>query len=244
MTWSKDLNLMKSYRLGKIFFLATLTALVLACEERTDNSGVELTANIAGYDQNCATCLLSFPDDKIKIQKEFGISPGELYNAINLSRDNFQIGQKIKVKIRKPETNELKACLTMFPSENYITVSIIEFSSFNNLILNDTVDLFTGECLYDPIEQFYICMDSVLGDSRCPVGAYCFWEGNAEVRFKFEKLNEEPVLFNLNTHRGFTNDTIISNNKIALVGVSPYPSLERSGRKIYYKARIVVTRQN
>ncbi len=132
----------------------------------------------------------------------------------------------------------------MFPSENYVTVYVIDFSSFNNLILNDTVDIFSGECLYDPLEQFYICMDSVLGDSRCPIGAYCFWEGNAEVRFKFEKLNEEPVLFNLNTHRGFTNDTIISNNKIALVGVSPYPSLERPTKKINYKARIIVTRQN
>ena len=242
-TWYLNLIKMKSKSVKTILFPAVLIALLVACEERADKIDYELTANVVGYDLNCSTCLLSFPEDYLKVQKEMGMGPGNLYNAINLDKDDFQVGQKLRVKVRKPEPDELKPCIAMYPSENYENLFITSYNYFDNLVFKDTVELPVGDCLYDPGDKFYICLEAVLSDSRCPEGAYCFWEGNAEARFKFEKMNETPVLFNLNTHRGFTTDTIIGSYKIALISVSPYPSIEHPGRKLNYKARITVSRQ-
>lgn len=233
---------MKTSLVKKIFILVISTFLMFACERRNDRIALELTADVVAFDQNCSTCILAFPGDYLKVQKEIGISPGNMYNAINMNKDNFQIGQKLRVTVRKPEANEFKACLTMFPSDNYQNIFVADFNNFNNLIFNDTVEISNGDCLYDPGDRFYICMESVLGDSRCPTGAYCFWEGNAKVRFKYEKVSEDPVLFNLNTHRGFTNDTIIDSYKFSLAGLSPYPSMGHAGEKINYKAQIIVSK--
>jgi hypothetical protein len=242
-TWYINRSNMKSKPAGIILFPIIVAALLFACEERADKIDYELTANVVGYDLNCSTCILSFPEDYVEVQKELGVSPGNLYNAINLDKGDFQVGQKLRVKVRKPEPDELNACIAMYPSENYENLFVISYNYFDNLVFNDTVELPVGDCLYDPRDKFYICLEAVLNDSRCPEGAYCFWEGNAEARFRFEKMNETPVLFNLNTHRGFTTDTIIGSYKIALIGLSPNPSIEHPGRKLNYKARITVSRQ-
>jgi hypothetical protein len=192
-----------------ILFYIALISLMFACEKKEDKINIDLTANIAGFDMNCSTCILEFPDDFAQVRKEIGNSPDNLYNAINLNRSDFNIGQKLRVKIRKAEIDELKPCITLYPTNNYASVVITELDKFDELIFNDTIELSFRDCLYNQEDSIYICLDSVLSDSRCPTGVNCFWEGNAEVRFKFEKFNEEPVLFNLNTHRGFANDMII-----------------------------------
>jgi len=46
------------------------------------------------------------------------------------------------------------------------------------------------------------------------------------VRLKFEKLNEDPVYFNLNTHLNYTTEAVVGGYKFRLVGVSPTPSLK------------------
>ena len=213
---------------------------MFACEKSTDKINSNYIARIVGFDLNCSTCILDFPDDSLEVQGEIGKSPRNHYQAINLGKDNLKIGQKLKVKIRKVETNELRECITLYPSYDYKNVFITDFENFNNLIFNDTIDLSYQDCLNDPENQMYICLDSVLNDSRCPTGAYCFWEGNAEVRFKFEKFNEKPILFNLNTHRGFTTDTIVDGYKFTLIGLSPHPTMEHRIVQKDYKAEIIV----
>ncbi len=110
------------------------------------------------------------------------------------------------------------------------------------LVLNDTVDLSFGSCLYEPNDHFYICFDSVVGDSRCPTGVYCFWEGNAEVKFRYLKAAGEPVYFNLNTHLRFPNGITIDGYKYTLIDLAPYPSFNHPPQRGDYKARIVVTK--
>ncbi len=213
---------------------------MFGCEKSPDNLKSEYTARIVGFDLNCSTCILEFPDDHLQVQEEIGESPSNYYEAINLSKGKYEIGQKLRVKIRKADANELTPCITLYPSYSYKNVFITEFENFNNLIFNDTIDLSYRDCLYDPENQMYICLDSVLNDSRCPTGAYCFWEGNAEVRFKFEKLNDNPILFNLNTHMRFTTDTIIDEYKFTLIGLSPHPTVEHRIVQKDYKAKIIV----
>jgi len=224
----------------KLIFFTAVFSFMFACEKSTDKLSTNYTARIVGFDMNCSTCILEFPDDYLQVKKEIGVSPGNYYQAINLSKDNFKIGQMLKVKIRKSETNELRACNTLYPTSDYKNVFITDSENFDNLIFNDTIDLSYRDCLNDPENQMYICLDSVLNDSRCPTGAYCIWEGNAEVRFKFEKDNDKPILFDLNTNRQFTTDTIVDGYKFTLIGLIPHPTIEHRIVQKDYKAEIIV----
>lgn len=227
----------------KIIPFLILFLILSSCERNNDNLTSFLTAKIAGFDQNCSTCILEFPDDSQEVSEEIGRSPGNYYQSVNLGKGDYQTGQKLKVKIRKPETEELKACLALYPSNNYQGIFVTDFKNYDDLITNDTAYLSYNDCLNNPEDQWYICFDSVLNDSRCPKEVYCFWEGNASVRFKFEKYNSRPVIFDLNTHLGFTHDTIIDSYKFTLLGLSPYPSVNRRTRLRDYKAKILIERE-
>lgn len=225
----------------KLLLIASLVCIIISCEQNPDyKPDSEYIATIVGFDLNCSTCILEFPDDNTQIIKEIGESPSNFYQTINLGKGDYEIGQKVRVKLRKAETNELTTCISLYPSYSYKNVFITEFEDFSKLIFNDTIELSYRECLYDPEDHFYICLDSVLNDSRCPTGAMCIWEGNAEVKFKFERLNENPIFFNLNTHISFTKDTIIDRYKISLVGLNPYPDIGTRFSQKIFKAKLII----
>jgi len=115
--------------------------------------------------------------------------------------------------------------------------------NYDKLILNNLVDLSWHDCLYEPQDQILICLDSVIGDSRCPIGVQCFWEGNAEVKFKYVKHDDQPVYFNLYTHLDFRNDTVIDGYKVTLKGLKPHPVYGRTIRQKDYKAEILIQKE-
>ena len=86
----------------------------------------------------------------------------------------------------------------------------------------------------------YICLDSVVNDSRCPEGVQCIWEGNAEARFKFVNPDESQIFFNLNTNRNFTRDTTIGGYKFTLNTIYPYPSIKSIILHKNYRAEIKI----
>lgn len=225
----------------KLIFIVSILSLIVSCEHNQDyKSDSEYIARIAGFDLNCSTCFLQFPDATSQIKREIGESPDNSYQTTNLNKGNYEPGQKVRVKLRNAQTNELNACITLYPSFSYKNVFITEFEDFNNLIFNDTIELSYQDCLYDPENRFYLCLDSVLNDSRCPTGVLCFWEGNAEVKLRFEKLNENPIYFNLNTLSRFTTETIIDKYKFTLVGLNPYPIIGVKHPQNLYKAKLIV----
>jgi hypothetical protein len=227
----------------KLILFSTALALLLSCEKDSGESGSYLTARIAGFDLNCSTCILEFPEDNQIVMKEIGQSPENYYGTINLNKNDYQVGQMLKVRIRKPETDELKPCITLYPSYDYKNVYVTDFEKSNNLILGDTVTISYNECLCDPENQIYVCLDTVLNDSRCPTGVQCFWEGNATVRFRFSKVNAKPVLFELNTHRGFTYSIIISGYRFTLTELKPYPVRNNRIEQKEYKAELVIEKE-
>ena len=227
----------------RITILLILFAFIFGCEKISYNSYSYLTARIAGFDQNCSVCILEFPDNSPEVKKKIGESPENLYQAVNLNRADYEIGQWLKVRVRKPDTGELTPCKTNYSSDNYKGVFILDLEKYDKLIINDTVAISWLDCMYDPQEQILICLDSVLNDSRCPLGVQCFWEGNAEVRFKFERYPDGAVLFNLNTHKGFRNDTIVDNYKFTLTGLSPYPKIGSRISQKDYKAEILIEKK-
>lgn len=226
-----------------ILNLSAILLLLASCEKNSDPLNSFMKARITGYDLNCSTCLVEFPDDSITVRKEIGSSENNFYEAVNLSKENYQPGQLIKVMIRLPKAEEFNACMTLYPTYDYKSIFVSDIETFDELIWNDTISLSYQECLNDRENQLYFCFESVVSDSRCPKGAMCFWEGNAEARFKLQKHNSAPVFFNLNTHTGFTCDTIIDGIKFTLLDISPYPEINHRIDQKDYSAKLIVERE-
>ena len=213
--------------------------LLFGCDKVSYNTDIQHTAQIAGFDLNCSTCIVMFPDDSLQIKREIGGSPNNFYQVVNLDRGSFKVGQKLKLKVRKAKDTELRACITLYPSSKYENIYMLESEKYKDLTLNDTIDLTYKDCIYDSEFQTYICFDSVLTDSRCPNGVVCVWAGNAAARFKFDKLNTNPFFSDLYTHTG----TIINGYEIYFLDLFPYPTLGIQIKPEDYKARIVIKRK-
>jgi hypothetical protein len=215
----------------------------LSCEK--DKEGNELKnsvyiARITGYDYNCSTCILEFPNDSAEIRTMFGNSPNNSYEAINLNKNDYQIGQLITVKLRKPEKNEVKACTTLYPASNLNEIYVTESENSEELFLNDTIEIFNRTCRFNSENQFFLCLDSVLEDSRCPTGALCIWEGDARIKFHFENLNKQPVYFVLHTNPKGTTGIIIDRYKIFLTDLIPFPSIYNREAQGPRRAKVIV----
>jgi len=108
----------------------------------------------------------------------------------------------------------------------------------STLILEDTLNVRYRQTLFNYDENIWITFDSLIADSRCPIGVMCFWEGNAEVSFIFDSIR-----FNLNTYKGFTYDTVVSDYRIGLINVWPYPHADSLYTEDQYSIDIVVSRE-
>jgi len=224
------------------FFLILLLS-VFACERDSYNADPTFIARVVGYDLNCGTCILEFPYDSSAIMSTIGPSQNNYYEAINLYKNTYEIGQQLECTVRKTNTNELTACITLYPSLNYKSIYIEEPVDINNLILNDTVTLAFHDCLAAPDKKFNICLDSIVNESRCPIGLECFWEGMATVKFKFQSYQNAPEYFNLSTAINTENKTILPGYSIKLVGLEPYPSKDYNIKKEEYKAKLLITKE-
>lgn len=224
---------MKTVSIFGFFLLFSL----LACDKVKEDINIQYSANIVGFDLNCSTCIVSFPYDSMEIKKLAGESPDNYYQIVNLDKSDFKIGQKLKVNVRKAEDTELKACITMYPSYNYKNLYVLDYKEYNNLSLNDTVELSYKDCLYDSEGQSYICLDSVVSDSRCPQGVVCIWAGEARARFKIEKYIGNPVFIDLLEG---VKDTVINGYKFTFLKLLPYPTYGSQINPENYKARIVI----
>ncbi|MEI7735886.1 MAG: hypothetical protein WCI49_10490 [Ferruginibacter sp.] len=76
----------------------------------------------------------------------------------------------------------------------------------------------------------YICFDSVVSESRCPIGVVCIWAGYVMIKTSFHE--------NGNTHSfrmmipyikglGAANDTAINGYRIVFKDLTPYPDMTK-----------------
>jgi hypothetical protein len=220
-----------------------LCLICLSCErDQTENNqeNTKYIARIVAYDNNCYNCILEFPNDSSEIRKKLGASPSNLYEAINLNKDDYQIGQLVSVKLRKPEKNEAKACITLYPTLNFKGIYVTETENSGELLLNDTIEIYNRTCKFNSKYQFFFCLDSILEDSRCPTGVSCIWEGDARIKFHLEKLNELPTNFILHSNRNAPNEISIDNFKISLIDLLPYPSIHNTENQGLRKAKLII----
>jgi len=111
------------------------------------------------------------------------------------------------------------------------------------LTLNDTIDISCLKSIYNEEEQLILRFDSVLNDSRCPVGAQCFWEGMAQTRFSLEREEEAAQSFDLSVNSAIKQDILIGEYRIQILGLSPYPALKHKISQRSYTASIIVSKE-
>jgi len=109
------------------------------------------------------------------------------------------------------------------------------------LVLNKPIELRYGEISKNADYNISIVLDSVLNDSRCPIGMECIWAGNAEVRFIYSSANSTQP-FVLNTLTSFRTDTLIEGYRIKLNTLTPYPEAGLVIKQVDYKAEIQITK--
>lgn len=108
---------------------------------------------------------------------------------------------------------------------------------------NDTIVIGNNQVYYDSKNNFKLGFDSLVSDSRCPIGLLCFWGGEASVRLDLVTGNYNHHDIVLSTLTGFGNDTIIGNLKFRLADVVPYPVFEKEIKKEDYFAKIIFEKQ-
>lgn len=223
----------------KIPLIAILFFMITGCERWHDDSAHQYVAEIVGFDLNCSTCILAFPDDSADVKNSLGSSQNNCYQTVNLEKGNFKLGQKIKVIVRKAEDQEIKPCMAYHLSYAYTNIVVSEFKYINDLKFNKTIYLKYGECISDYGMRNTICFDSVLTDSRCPENVVCVRAGEAIVRFRFESFEKESRIVDLYTG---TMDTLINGYHFSLMDLLPYPNTEHPTSQEDYKAKIMVRR--
>ncbi len=105
------------------------------------------------------------------------------------------------------------------------------------LTIGDTLSIAYQDTLFNRDEDIWLSFDSLIADSRCPIGVLCVWEGNTEVSLTFNEIH-----FQLNTHPTVTNDTTISPYHIDLINVWPYPHIDSLYTDDRYSVEIRITK--
>lgn len=87
-----------------------------------------------------------------------------------------------------------------------------------------------------------ITFDTIMEESRCPIGLNCVWEGNAKGRFTLNN-GSATFTFDLDTQPSYNmyhNDTTIGGYQITLDGLTPHPTTEYKIKTANYVASLVV----
>lgn len=112
-----------------------------------------------------------------------------------------------------------------------LTLFIVVAACRKSAPLNKEFILLKGDCRnVEGGDKVRICYDSLLQDSRCPVGMMCIWAGVAAGKFSFSVNSEEHILTLATANlAGYRKDTTVGNYHIELLEIAPYPGTHPPG---------------
>jgi hypothetical protein len=103
-----------------------------------------------------------------------------------------------------------------------------------------------GQTVYVESEKLWITFTDVIGDSRCPMEAYCFWPGSAEIELTLEtrRTGREIVVLALEGGRDPYLDPEMfecaCGYRIYFLALGPYPSVGKTYPDESYTAMIAL----
>jgi hypothetical protein len=71
--------------------------------------------------------------------------------------------------------------------------------------------------------ELYLAFTGILGDSRCPVGVWCWWEGDAAAAVVGDLPGEIQIDCVLHTFWQYDRFCTMGSYEVHLLGVHPYP---------------------
>ena len=89
-------------------------------------------------------------------------------------------------------------------------------------------------------ERLRIKFNSVVGDSRCPTGVTCVWEGDAEIQLVVNRANDAASTLRLHTNQRFAQQELYQGYAITLLNLAPYPRSGTQHRPDDYIATVSV----
>jgi hypothetical protein len=120
--------------------------------------------------------------------------------------------------------------------------SMASASEPKTVALGESFQLKVGESVSIEAETLQIGFAEVSGDSRCPKGEQCFWEGDATVRVWLQKASETKETLELHTAPREQGEVSYLDYGVNLQRLDPYPISGKSIEQDHYRATFVVTR--
>jgi hypothetical protein len=103
-------------------------------------------------------------------------------------------------------------------------------------------DLKVGQSIEVGPDGLTVGFDRVAGDSRCPIGVLCIWEGDAAVAMWAQSDSHERMDFELHTHAFFDQHSVdFHGYVITLLLVEPYPVYEHPIPPESYSVKFIVS---
>ena len=243
---------MKEILCKSILIFLLLGLFLISCEKDNEiNSNVDFEF-LEGYWVDQESFALQFIHFYSNEQARFGFYSRNLASydtfyyklfdsklVINFIGDNEERETIHDIIVRDDLIIEISG-LTVIPENPN---KVYKKQNINTLVLNDTIEQKFNEIIYNFDNDFRIQLDSVITDSRCPIGADCVWEGNAEIKFELIIEGNYQYLFDLNTNSQFQADTLIKGFRFKLIRVLPYPKIDEVLEKEDYKVEIVVNEE-
>ncbi len=105
--------------------------------------------------------------------------------------------------------------------------------------LGDPFDLAVGNEVLMEGEQLFVRFDSLIGDSRCPINAFCIWEGDGTVSISIKK-NKNMTAGELHTHDG--GKSRLGDYEISLKDLRSFPRADEKNDRSLYSVTLIVTK--
>jgi hypothetical protein len=126
------------------------------------------------------------------------------------------------------------------------SIFLVLFSCRKNPELRTSSSVSWKNCTLvdDKTDDVKVCLDSLIGDSRCPLEVVCIWQGTAIAKFSVTvNDHQQPVTLSTFKLPGFPSDTILMGYKIEFVDLLPYPDINKSHDISEYRAELKITKQ-
>ncbi|MBS1749815.1 MAG: hypothetical protein JST63_07920 [Bacteroidetes bacterium] len=122
-----------------------------------------------------------------------------------------------------------------FSGWTVIIILILFFSACKKRVVNVTSlqSVMLGNCM-ERTTVPYICFDSLITDSRCPIGGICIWQGTALIKISFREsgyVHKFTMSLKGFPGIGYPSDTAIGGYKISFTDLKPYPDTNTPTRQ-------------
>ena len=104
------------------------------------------------------------------------------------------------------------------------------------------VVLAVGESVKVPDSNVAVTFKDVVGDSRCPAGTTCIWEGDAAVLVSFDTQGKSQT-YTLHTSQQFQREAEHDGIRVVLISLAPHPAAGSSLRRDQYRANLLIERK-